>query len=150
MEMRTNLQEVIIMKNELRERNYYGLRDSLFDNIFFPYEHKENNMMKTDVKENENDYELQVEVPGVNKENISIDYENGYVTIAAKTNKSKDEKDKEGNYIRRERYSGSYSRSYYVGDVDRESIKAKLDNGVLSIIVPKAKAEEQKKAIAIE
>ena len=131
------------MKNELRERNYYGLRDSLFDNIFFPYEHKENNMMKTDVKENENDYELQVEVPGVNKENISIDYENGYVTIAAKTNKSKDEKDKEGNYIRRERYSGSYSRSYYVGDVDRESIKAKLDNGVLSIIVPKAKAEEQ-------
>lgn len=138
------------MKNELRERNYYGLRDSLFDNIFFPYEHKENNMMKTDVKENEYDYELQVEVPGVNKENISIDYENGYVTIAAKTNKSKDEKDKEGNYIRRERYSGSYSRSYYVGDVDRESIKAKLDNGVLSIIVPKAKAEEQKKAIAIE
>ena len=138
------------MKNELRERNYYGLRDSLFDNIFFPYEHKENNMMKTDVKENENDYELQVEVPGVNKENISIDYENGYVTIAAKTNKSKDEKDKEGNYIWRERYSGSYSRSYYVGDVDRESIKAKLDNGVLSIIVPKAKAEEQKKAIAIE
>ena len=138
------------MKNELRERNYYGLRDSLFDNIFFPYEHKENNMMKTDVKENENDYELQVEVPGVNKENISIDYENGYVTIAANTNKSKDEKDKEGNYIRRERYSGSYSRSYYVGDVDRESIKAKLDNGVLSIIVPKAKAEEQKKAIAIE
>ena len=138
------------MKNELRERNYYGLRDSLFDNIFFPYEHKENNMMKTDVKVNENDYELQVEVPGVNKENISIDYENGYVTIAAKTNKSKDEKDKEGNYIRRERYSGSYSRSYYVGDVDRESIKAKLDNGVLSIIVPKAKAEEQKKAIAIE
>lgn len=138
------------MKNELREGNYYGLRDSLFDNIFFPYEHKENNMMKTDVKENENDYELQVEVPGVNKENISIDYENGYVTIAAKTNKSKDEKDKEGNYIRRERYSGSYSRSYYVGDVDRESIKAKLDNGVLSIIVPKAKAEEQKKAIAIE
>ena len=87
------------MKNELRERNYYGLRDSLFDNIFFPYEHKENNMMKTDVKENENDYELQVEVPGVSKENISIDYENGYVTIAAKTNKSKDEKDKEGNYI---------------------------------------------------
>lgn len=138
------------MKNELRERNYYGLRDSLFDNIFFPYEHKENNMMKTDVKENENDYELQVEVPGVSKENISIDYENVYVTIAAKTNKSKDEKDKEGNYIRRERYSGSYSRSYYVGDVDRESIKAKLDNGVLSIIVPKAKAEEQKKAIAIE
>lgn len=138
------------MKNELRERNYYGLRDSLFDNIFFPYEHKENNMMKTDVKENENDYELQVEVPGVSKENISIDYENGYVTIAAKTNKSKDEKDKEGNYIRRERYSGSYSRSYYVGDVDRESIKAKLDNGVLSIIVPKAKTEEQKKAIAIE
>ncbi len=138
------------MKNELRERNYYGLRDSLFDNIFFPYEHKENNMMKTDVKENENDYELQVEVPGVSKENISIDYENGYVTIAAKTNKSKDEKDKEGNYIRRERYSGSYSRSYYVGDVDRESIKAKLDNGVLSIIVPKAKAEEQKKAITIE
>lgn len=138
------------MKNELRERNYYGLRDSLFDNIFFPYEHKESNMMKTDVKENENDYELQVEVPGVSKENISIDYENGYVTIAAKTNKSKDEKDKEGNYIRRERYSGSYSRSYYVGEVDRESIKAKLDNGVLSIIVPKAKAEEQKKAIAIE
>ena len=107
-------------------------------------------MINTFLKQNQNDYELQVEVPGVNKENISIDYENGYVTIAAKTNKSKDEKDKEGNYIRRERYSGSYSRSYYLGEVDRESIKAKLDNGVLSIIVPKTKAEEQKKAIAIE
>ena len=141
------------MKNELRERNYYGLRDSLFDNIFFPYEHKENNMMKTDVKENENDYELQVEVPGVNKENISIDYENGYVTIAAKTNKSKDEKDKEGNYIRRERYAGALSRSFYVGDaVSEEDIHAKYEDGILKLSVPKKapKAVEKNGYIAIE
>ena len=141
------------MKNELRERNYYGLRDSLFDNIFFPYEHKENNMMKTDVKENENDYELQVEVPGVNKENISIDYENGYVTIAAKTNKSKDEKDKEGNYIRRERYAGSMCRSFYVGDaVSEEDIHAKYEDGILKLSVPKKAPEKIEKDgyIAIE
>ena len=108
------------------------------------------NMMKTDIRETDGSYELDVDLPGFKKDEIQVQLKDGYLVLSAAKGLDKDEKDKEGNYIRRERYSGSYSRSYYVGDVDRESIKAKLDNGVLSIIVPKAKAEEQKKAIAIE
>ena len=127
--------------------------DDVFDDMFpfaGSYTTANYDLMKTDVKDAGDHYELEMEMPGVEKENIKAELKDGYLTVTAQQNTNKDEKDKEGNYIRRERYSGSYSRSYYVGDVDRESIKAKLDNGVLSIIVPKAKAEEQKKAIAIE
>ena len=112
------------------------------------------NLMKTDIREKENSYELAVDLPGFKKDEISIDLSNGYLTIEAAKGLDKDEEDKKGRYIRRERYSGSMSRSFYVGEnVKQEDITARFENGILSLSVPKE--EEQKKVetpnyIAIE
>ena len=113
-----------------------------------------NNLMNTDVKDTEQGYELTMDMPGFKKEDIKADLENGYLTIHAEKNSSQDETDEDGRYIRRERYSGSCSRSFYVGeDVTKEDIKAKFEDGTLKLFVPKMEAKpavEQKKFIAIE
>ena len=111
------------------------------------------NMMKTDVRETENSYELDVDLPGFKKDEITVDLKDGYLTIGATKGLDKDEQDKNGKYIRRERYAGSMSRSFYVGEgVTEEDIKAKYEDGILRLVVPKkdAKAVENKKYIAIE
>ncbi len=111
------------------------------------------NVMKTDVRELEGSYEIIVDLPGFKKEEIEIQLENGYLTLAASKGLEKDETDKEGKYIRRERYSGSMSRSFYVGDgITENDIHAKFENGILKLDIPKkdAKAVETKKYIAIE
>ncbi len=114
------------------------------------------NIMKTDVKEHENEYELEVSLPGYKKEDIQAELKEGYLTIKAATSRNNDEKDeKTGKYIRRERYSGSCSRSFFVGEnVKQEEIKAKYENGILTLSIPKKdprKPEaEEKKYIAIE
>lgn len=98
-------------------------------------------MMKTDIEENENEYVFNVEVPGFDKKDIEITVENGYLTISAHI--EKDESNKENSkFIRRERYFGSSTRCFYVGDIPEEDVKAKMDKGVLTVIVPK----EEKKA----
>ena len=111
------------------------------------------NVMKTDVKETETGYEVDIDLPGFKKDEINAKLDNGYLTISAAKGLDKDEKDKKGKYIRRERYAGSMSRSFYVGDgVTEEDIKAKYEDGILRLVVPKkdAKAVENKKYIAIE
>ena len=111
-------------------------------------------VMKTDVKELENGYELEVDLPGIKKEDVKVKLDDGYLTISASTSQNNDEKDKKGNYIRRERFSGSYSRSFYVGDsVTENDIKAKFEGGVLTLDIPKPEAlpkQEKTKYIAIE
>ena len=116
------------------------------------YGHKANHVMKTDIKEMNNGYELVVDLPGFKKEEIKMELENGYLTISAAKGLDKDETDKEtGKYIRRERYAGNLSRSFYIGDVKQEDVKAAFKNGILSISVPKEdkKAKEEKKYITI-
>ena len=112
------------------------------------------NLMKTDVKDAGDHYELEMEMPGVEKENIKAELKDGYLTVTAQQNTNKDEKDKEGNYIRKERYSGSCQRSFYVGEgVKQEDLKAAFNNGILTVAVPKEAekpAEEEKKYITIE
>ena len=112
------------------------------------------NMMKTDVKETEKGYEVAVDLPGFKKDEISIELENGYLTVSAAKGLDKDEEDKKGHYIRQERYSGAMSRTFYVGeDVKQEDIKAKFENGILSLSVPKPveqKKVETSQRIAIE
>ncbi len=113
------------------------------------------NLMKTDVKETDNSYELDIDMPGFEKGDIKAELKNGYLTISASSSKNNDEKDKDGKYIRKERYSGSCSRSFYVGDdVKQEDIKAKFENGILKVSVPKKEekpaVEENNKYIAIE
>ena len=110
--------------------------------------------MRTDIKDTENGYEVTMNLPGVKKEDVKAELKDGYLTISASANNSKDEKDNSGRYIRRERYSGSCSRSFYVGDqVTEADIKAKFENGTLTLLVPKMEekpAVENKKYIAIE
>ena len=110
------------------------------------------NMMKTDVRETDDSYEVDMDLPGFKKDEIKLELENGYLTISAAKGLDKDETDKEtGKYIRRERYAGNLSRSFYIGDVKQEDVKAAFKNGILSISVPKEdkKAKEEKKYITI-
>lgn len=115
-----------------------------------------NTLMRTDVKEYEDAYELHMNLPGYQKEDIQAELKNGYLVINASVSQNKDEKDeKTGKYIRRERYSGSCSRSFYVGkDIMQEDIKAKFENGVLCLTILKKEAKkpevEAKKYISIE
>ena len=112
-----------------------------------------NNVMKTDVKETDTGYEVDIDLPGFKKDEINAQLDNGYLTISAAKGLDKDEKDKKGKYIRKERYAGAMQRSFYVGEyVTQEDIKAKYENGILRLSVPKkeAKPVETKKTIAIE
>ena len=110
--------------------------------------------MKTDVKDTENGYEVDIDLPGFKKDEIKVKLEDGVLTISAAKGLDKGEKDKKGSYLRRERYAGSMSRSFYVGDhVTVEDIHPKYENGILSFSVPKAEnkpIEEKNKYIAIE
>lgn len=113
-----------------------------------------NNIMHTDVKENENSYDIDMDLPGFKKENVQAELKDGYLIISAFANTSNDVKDEDGKYIHRERYSGSCSRSFYVGEeITQEDIKAKFEDGVLKLNVPKRetkKAVEEKRYISIE
>ena len=130
--------------------------DDFFEDPFDNYAYAMNtsNLMKTDVKDTDQGYEITMNLPGVKKEDVKAELKDGYLTISASTNSNKDEKDGNGRYIRRERYSGSCSRSFYVGeDVTQDEIKAKFENGALTLLVPKKDqkpAVEDKKYIAIE
>lgn len=131
------------MKNELTRHNDYDFFDEAmrdFFPAFYGGKHSQK-YMRTDIKENENNYLMEVEIPGADKKDIHIDLNDGYLNISV--NKSeKTEGDKKDNYIHRER-SFSCSRSYYVGDVKKEDIKAKYENGILNVTIPK---EAEKKA----
>ena len=97
-----------------------------------------NNVMKTDVKETDTGYEVDIDLPGFKKDEINAQLDNGYLTISAAKGLDKDEKDTKGKYIRKERYAGAMSRSFYVGEgVTQEDIKAKYEDGILRLSVPK-------------
>ena len=132
--------------------------DDFMDGFAFPdvsrelYGKHAKQIMKTDVKELDNGYEIMVDLPGFKKDEVNVELENGYLTISASKGLDKDEEDKKGRFIRQERYAGAMSRSFYVGDdITENDIHAKFENGVLTIDVPKK--EETKpveKYIAIE
>ena len=97
------------------------------------------NLMKTDVRETENSFEVDMDLPGFKKDEIKVELDNGYLSISAAKGLDKDEEKKDGKYIRRERYAGACSRSFYVGtDIDPTQVTAKFENGILCISVPKA------------
>ena len=107
------------------------------------YGRRASHIMKTDIKETDKGYELDVDLPGFKKDEVQVQLKDGYLTISAAKGLDKDEEDKKGNYIRRERYAGSTSRSFYVGNgVKNEDVHAKFENGVLRLSIPKKAAEE--------
>ena len=136
--------------------------ENLFDDLFDPFwndgaleramnrEERETfgkrgaNMMKTDVKQTDNGYEVAVDLPGCKKEDVQMELDDGYLTIQAVRSHSSDEKDKKGRYLRRESFSGTCARSFYVGDVKKEDIHAKFEDGVLHVELP---APQQTKAL---
>ena len=118
------------------------------------YGHHANNLMKTDIKENDKGYELDVDLPGYKKEDVKAELKDGYLTISASNDNTKEEKDEDGKYIRKERYTGSVSRSFYVGkDITEKDIHGKYENGILMLDIPKKAPEkkvEEKKFVTIE
>ena len=133
--------------------------DDLMDGFGFPdvnkklYGRHAKNMMKTDIRETDEGYEVIMDLPGFKKDEIEVQLENGYLTVSAAKGLDKDEADKKGKYICRERYAGEMSRSFYVGeDILDTDIHARFENGILTLDVPKkeAKAVETKKHVAIE
>ena len=138
------------------------LFDDFFDDDFgmFPerghdplYGKHAKNLMKTDVRETEDSYELDIDLPGFKKDEITLDLKDGYLTISAAKGLDKDMEDKKGKYIRQERYAGACSRSFFVGEtVEPEEVSAKFEDGILRVSLPK-KAEKklpEKKTIAIK
>lgn len=132
---------LFIRRND--ERNYMNLFENLFlENV------NSSKFLRTDISETEDGYKLLIDLPGVDKKDINLDFNDQYLTLAVRHEENSD--DSNVRYIRKERSSYSYSRSYYLNDADKDNIKAKLDNGVLTIMVGKAKAIDTKKTISVE
>ena len=125
-------------------KNEFDLFDEMFSDPFF-MNNGESKLMKTDIKEKKDKYVLSIDLPGYDKDCIKIDIDNGYLTVHAKTNHHEEEKE-EGKYVRKERYMGECSRSFYVGDdVKEDDIKASFKNGTLHIEIPKHEENKQVK-----
>ena len=134
-----------------RRNNHFDLWEDMFGRDPF-FNREENKIMRTDIKEKKDKYLIDIDLPGYEKENIKIEIEDGYLTIHATTDSSKDEE--EGNFVRKERYFGECSRSFYIGDdITEEDIKASFKNGILNIEIPKkdeTKKVPEKKYIQID
>ncbi len=130
---------------DLMPRKFY--LDDIFDD--FISSKKEQNM-KCDIYEKGGDYHIEMDIPGFNKDEISVETKDGYLTITAEKSNEVKEEEQEKNYIRRERVYGKYERSFYLGDLDEDKIDAKFDNGMLMITVPKKEEVETKKIIEIK
>lgn len=133
----------------------YDLFDEMFRDPFFtrPFENSSSQIMKTDIHEREGNYLVEMELPGYKKEDIKADLKDGYLTITAHKNETKEEKDARGKCIHKERYTGTCNRSFYVGDaLTQEDIKAAFNDGMLRLQFPKEihKQEEQPRLITIE
>ena len=132
-------------------RHDFDLIEDMFRDPFF--DERESRVMKTDIKEKKDKYVIDIDLPGYEKENIKIEVEDGYLTVHASINSKKEEKE-EGKFVRKERYVGSCSRSFYVGEeVNDEDIKATFKNGTLKLEIPKKEEKKElpeKKYIQIE
>ena len=146
----------MMMPSIFGENLFYDFMDDFaFPNVDkVLYGKHASNLMKTDVKETDSGYEVDIDLPGFKKDEIQMQLENGYLTVSAAKGLNKDEKNEDGRYVRRERYAGSVSRSFYVGEnVTEKDIHPKYENGILSFKMPKddkKAVEEKKHYIAIE
>ena len=130
---------------DLMPRKFY--LDDIFDD--FISSRKEQNM-KCDIYEKGGDYHIEMDIPGFNKDEISVETKDGYLTIKAEKKNEVNEEDKNKNYIRRERTYGKYERSFYLGNLDEDKIDASFENGMLKLVVPKKEEVDTKKVIEIK
>ncbi len=120
--------------------------DDIFDDFLST---KKEQSMKCDIYEEDGNYHIEVDIPGFDKKDISVEVKDGYLTISAVKDNKVEDKDNKRNYIRRERVYNKYERSFYVGDLDEDKINAEFNNGMLKIVVPKKEKQENKKIIEI-
>lgn len=147
-----------MLRPSIYRNNNLGFIDNMFDDLFEdPFFSRSNQFMtsmNTDIQEGEQEYTIETELPGFQKEDVQATLNNGYLTISADHEENSDKKDKKNKYIRKERYSGHFQRSFYVGDnMTEEDIKAKYKDGILTVTIPKKEEQpkvEEKKTIAIE
>ena len=143
-----------LFDNFMNDFSFYN--DAPFENVEKKlYGHHAKNVMKTDIKETDEGYELEIDLPGFTKDEVKVSLDNGYMTVSAAKGLDKDEQEKKsGKYIRRERYAGACERSFYVGDeITEEDVKGEFKHGMLKLFIPKKEvkpAVEQKKYISIE
>ena len=130
---------------EIMPRKFY--LDDIFDEMMLP---KKEQHMKCDIYEKDGNYHIEMDVPGFDKKDISIEANDGYLTITAEKNSEDEEKNENKNYIRRERVYGKVERSFYLGDLDQDKIDAEFKNGILNIVVPKKEETSNKKRIEIK
>lgn len=128
-------------------RNIFN--DNFLDDVFGLVSERKN-QLKADLVENENDYSLAVEIPGLNKEDIKISYEDSVLTISAEKKENIDKSDESMNYVHKEIHYGSYTRSFSLDNIDKDGIKANYNNGILNVSLPKKAIENTKKFINIE
>lgn len=128
--------------------------DAFFNAASAPMQKMSPTLMRTDIKETDGGYELTIDLPGFKKDDVQAELKDGYLTINAQTQGESEDKDEQGTYVRKERFSGKCSRTFYVGDdIEEDDIKAKFEDGVLKIAVPKKQEQpklEEKKTISIE
>ena len=129
-------------------RNELGKEENVFDHLWNVFDEPfmqgfRTDGFKVDVKDNGESYDLTAELPGLKKENISLTYENNYLTIATKSEQSNDEKDERGNYVRRERSQSSMSRSFYIDNIDEARATAEYKDGLLLVHMPKAAVQKE-------
>ncbi|MCR5438588.1 MAG: Hsp20/alpha crystallin family protein [Selenomonas sp.] len=142
-----------LAKSSERPQSIWDVFDEpFFKDDFFPAMDRWNGAggMRVDVKDNGNSYELTADLPGMAKEDIHLSYQNSYLTISAQKDESKEEKDEAGNYIRRERRSGSMSRSFYIDNIDENRVTAEFKDGVLHVNMPKAAEVQHSTEIEIK
>ena len=128
-------------------RNYF--LDDVFDDFMGP-EKPHHNPMKCDVYEKEGKYNIEVDIPGYNKDEVKIEAKDGYLTVSAEKKLEKNEEDNGKKYYYHERRYGKVERSFYIGDMDTDKISAKMENGILKIDIPKIEEKESKKLIEIK
>ncbi|MEG0791186.1 MAG: Hsp20/alpha crystallin family protein [Gordonibacter sp.] len=128
--------------------------DAFFDAASAPVQKMAPTLMRTDIKETDEGYEMTIDLPGFKKDDVQAELKDGYLSITAQTQSEFEEKDDKGTFVRKERFSGKCSRTFFVGeDIEDDDIKAKFEDGVLRIAVPKKQEQpklEEKKTIAIE
>lgn len=130
------------MNMMLVPKRNFDVFDDFFRDPFF--DHHESKIMKTDIKETDDSYQMLIDLPGFEKEDIKMHIEDGYIVINAKTNSNLEDKDEKGKFVRRERYYGECSRSFYVGEeIEEDDIKATFKNGTLLIELPKKESKKE-------
>ena len=130
---------------DLMPRKFY--LDDIFDDFISS---RKEQSMKCDIYEKGGDYHIEMDIPGFNKDEISVETKDGYLTIKAEKKNEVNEEDKNKNYIRRERTYDKYERSFYLGDLDEDKIDASFENGMLKLVVPKKEEVDTKKVIEIK